>query len=79
MSLPIPVNDFWRNSVTLLPSYGAGPQDLAVALDLIRAGRVPVEKLITHRLDLDEAGRGFQLVAEARESMKVILFPHGSP
>jgi L-iditol 2-dehydrogenase len=75
VSLPIPVNDFWRNSVTVMPSYGAGPGDLAVALDLIRAGRVPVEELITHRLGLDEAGLGFRLVAEAGESMKVILYP----
>jgi L-iditol 2-dehydrogenase len=75
VSLPIPVNDFWRNSVTVMPSYGAGPADLAVALELIRAGRVPVEQLITHRLGLDEAGLGFRLVAEAGESMKVILYP----
>jgi L-iditol 2-dehydrogenase len=77
VELPVPVNDFWRNSITLLPSYGAAPADLAIALDLIRFGRVKVREMITHRLPLEEAGAGFQLVAEARESIKVILLPHG--
>jgi threonine dehydrogenase-like Zn-dependent dehydrogenase len=33
--------------------------------------------MITHRLSLDETGKGFQLVAEADESIKVIIFPGG--
>ncbi len=31
--------------------------------------------MITHRLPLAETGRGFQLVAEAGESLKVIIEP----
>jgi L-iditol 2-dehydrogenase len=75
ITIPIPVNDFWRNGITVMPSYGAAPFDLAVALELIRARRVPVRDMITHRLSLAEAGLGFRLVAEAKESMKVILEP----
>jgi len=73
--LPIPVNDFWRNSITVMTSYGAAPYDLTVALDLIRARRVPVAEMITHRLGLAETGLGFRLVAEAKESIKVIVEP----
>jgi L-iditol 2-dehydrogenase len=32
--------------------------------------------MITHRLTLAETGIGFQLVAEAKESIKVIIEPH---
>jgi threonine dehydrogenase-like Zn-dependent dehydrogenase len=32
--------------------------------------------MITHRLPLGEAGRGFQLVIEANDSIKVIIEPH---
>ncbi|NVM23931.1 MAG: alcohol dehydrogenase, partial [Desulfobacterales bacterium] len=39
------------------------------------ARRVPVREMITHRLSLAETGLGFQLVAEARESIKVIIEP----
>ena len=75
VNLPVPVNDFWRNGITLMPSYGAAPMDLTVALDLIRARRVPVHEMITHRLGLAETGKGFQLVASANESLKVIIEP----
>ncbi len=75
IELPVPVNDFWRNEIRVLPSYGNAPHDAAVAIELIRSGRVPVEKMITHRLSLAEAGLGFKLVAEAGEAIKVILYP----
>jgi L-iditol 2-dehydrogenase len=76
VELPVPVNEFWRNGITLLPSYGASPLDCAQAIELIRAGRVPVGQMITHRLSLKETGLGFNLVAEASESIKVIIEPH---
>jgi len=76
VELPVPVNDFWRNGITLLPSYGAAPLDCVQAIELIRARRVPVSKMITHRLPLKETALGFKLVAEAKESIKVIIEPH---
>lgn len=76
VKLPVPVNDFWRNGITLMPSYGGSPLDITVAIELIRARRVPVGEMITHRLSLAETGLGFQLVAEAGESIKVIIEPH---
>jgi L-iditol 2-dehydrogenase len=78
VELPVPVNDFWRNGITLLPSYGASPLDCTQAIELIRSGRVPVRKMITHRLSLAETALGFKLVAEASESIKVIIEPHRS-
>jgi len=77
--LPVPVNDFWRNEIKLMPSYGSAPLDTIEAIELIRAGRVPAAEMITHRLSLEEAGLGFQLVASAGESLKVILEPHRPP
>ena len=45
------------------------------ALELIRTKKVNVRDMITHRLSLKEAGLGFKLVAEASESLKVIIEP----
>jgi L-iditol 2-dehydrogenase len=73
--LPVPINDFWRNEVTVLTSYGASPKDLSQALNLITRRRVCVSDMITHRLGLSEAGRGFRLVADAGESLKVVIEP----
>jgi L-iditol 2-dehydrogenase len=75
VDLPVPVNEFWRNGITLMPSYGGSPVDISIAIEMIRARRVPVHEMITHRLGLAETGRGFQLVAEAGESIKVIIEP----
>ena len=76
VELSVPINEFWRNGIKLLPSYGNSPLDAAVAMELIRAGRVNVEDMITHRLPLGDIQRGFDLVAEAGESLKVVIEPH---
>jgi L-iditol 2-dehydrogenase len=72
---PMPLNDLWRREVTIRTAYGAAPEDLALALDLIANGRVQVSDLVTHRLPLDRAAEGFALVASAGESVKVVVEP----
>lgn len=74
--VPVPMNDLWRNEVTLMTSYGAGPLDIERAVKLMRSRSVSLIDMITHRLSLDEAGKGFRLVAGAEESIKVIIEPH---
>jgi len=75
-TIPISINDlFWRNEITLTTSYAASPADYTAALELIRARSVPIGKMITHRLGLAETGLGFQLVADAQNSIKVIIEP----
>lgn len=76
IDIPVPVNRFWRNEVKLMTSYGNSPQDALEAIELIRTKHVPVEKMITHRLPLTKAKEGFRMMADAGESIKVILEPH---
>ncbi|MBW1895807.1 MAG: zinc-dependent dehydrogenase [Deltaproteobacteria bacterium] len=76
VTLPISVNElFFRNDITLSTSYAGSPADHMLAMELIRARRINVKEMITHRLSLSEAGRGFQLVAQAQDSIKVIIEP----
>lgn len=77
VDIPVPINEFWRNEIRLIPSYGNSPLDATVAIELIRAGRVKVGGLITHRLPLEETDAGFRLVAAGGKSLKVIIEPHG--
>jgi L-iditol 2-dehydrogenase len=75
-TIPLAVNDlFWRNDVTVTTSYAAALGDLAQALELIRSRRVDVDPMITHRLGLADTGKGFALLAEGREAVKVIIEP----
>ncbi|MEA1871967.1 MAG: zinc-dependent dehydrogenase [Chloroflexota bacterium] len=76
VTIPISVNDlFWRNEITLTSSYAGSPADYTTALELICAGRMRVRDMITHRLGLAETDLGFQLVARAGDSIKVIIEP----
>ncbi len=73
--LPVPVNEFWRQSITLLPSYAGAPTDCAQAIDLLAHNIVPVTDMISHRLPLDQTQEGFRLVAESDQSLKVLILP----
>ncbi len=76
VTIPVSINElFFRNDITLTTSYAGSPADYQAALELIRAGVLPVRQMITHRLSLAEVGLGFQLVAEAKNSIKVIVEP----
>ena len=76
VTVPLSVNElFWRNEVTLTSSYAGSPADYAAALEMIQSRRVRVYEMITHQLSLAETGRGFQLVATPRDSIKVIIEP----
>ena len=74
--ISVPIVDFWRNELTMLSSYGAAPVDLEEALELIKDKRIDVKKMITHVLPLEKIQEGFNIVSEARESLKVVLNPH---
>jgi len=76
LNFVFPFFDFWNDGITLLSTYGGSPFDITNAIELMRAQRLPLREMITHRLPLEETGLGFQLVAEAKDSIKVIIEPH---
>jgi L-iditol 2-dehydrogenase len=72
----VPVNDFWMKEITIRTSYYCGPPDITEAMKLMESGTIVVDDLITHRLPLADIAKGFQLVVDGRESIKVIIKPH---
>lgn len=78
VELPVPINEFWRNDITLKPSYGNSPYDATVALDLIAARRVPVADMVTHRLPLEATPEGFRRMSSpGGDHLKIVIMPHG--
>ena len=73
--IAIPIPDFWRNELTVTSSYGAAPADLAAALALIANQTINVKDTITQTLPLSQIQAAFKIVAEAKESLKVVLEP----
>lgn len=77
VQVPLPFWDLWKDEIAMVNTYAASGEDLVTAMNLIRDKKVKVSDMVTHRLPLSAAGEGFRLTAEPRESLKVILFPHG--
>ena len=75
IDIPFPLFDLWNKQITMVSTYAGSPEDINIAIDLIKTKKVNVIDMISHILPLSEAAKGFQLVAKAKESMKVILKP----
>jgi L-iditol 2-dehydrogenase len=75
MSINVPLWDIWRDGITMTTSYAGSPSDIVMAIELMRARRLRVEDMITHRLSLSETGDGFKIVEKAQDSIKVIIEP----
>ncbi|MGH7927609.1 MAG: alcohol dehydrogenase catalytic domain-containing protein [Candidatus Binatia bacterium] len=75
VEVPIPLFDFWRDEISIVTSYAGSGEDLVESMELIRARKVRVAAMVTHRLPLAEAGLGFQLTANGQDSIKVIIDP----
>ena len=76
VKLPVPINQFWRNEITIKTSYGAAPKDLDEALNLLCKKKLGVKNMITHRLSLNQTAQGFKIMSIAGKSLKVIVQPN---
>ena len=74
-TVPLPLSEIWRDQITIVATYAGPPVDTEQAIELLHSRRIQVNDMITHRLPLAETARGFKLVAEGRESIKVIIKP----
>jgi L-iditol 2-dehydrogenase len=73
--VPVPFGDLWKDEVTITSTYAGGPKDFEQAIELLRSKKVVVSDMITHRFGLADAQKGFELVAKAGDSIKVIIEP----
>lgn len=75
VEIPVPFGDIWKDEVTITTTYAGSPKDITEAIELLRSKRVEISDMVTHRLPLEDTGKGFELVAEADESIKVVIEP----
>ena len=74
--LPVPINQFWRNEITIKTSYGASPKDLDESLKRLCKKKLGVKDMITHRFSLNQTAEGFKIMTNAGKSLKVIVQPN---
>jgi L-iditol 2-dehydrogenase len=75
VDVPFPLFELWNKQITMVSTYAGSPDDITTAIELITTKKVIVVDMISHTLPLSEAAKGFQLVAKAKDSIKVILEP----
>ncbi len=50
------------------------PRDIPAYIELYKSGRLPVEKLLTHMLSLNEINIGFERLAKGEAIRQIIRF-----
>ncbi|HJU47751.1 MAG TPA: zinc-binding dehydrogenase, partial [Gaiellaceae bacterium] len=73
--LPLPALSIPRMERRVLGSiYGSSrpERDFATTLAMYRSGRLPLDRLVSHVLPLDEVGRAFELMRTG-EALRVVL------
>lgn len=75
--LTIPALSLVAEERTLRGSYLGScvpGRDIPRFIDLHRAGRLPVERLLTHRIALDEVNEGFDRLARGEAVRQAVIF-----
>ena len=59
--------------------YGSSrpERDFPATLDLYREGRLPLDRLVSHRLPLEQVERGFELM-QSGDALRVVLELNGA-
>jgi L-iditol 2-dehydrogenase len=73
-ALPLPLATLYHHELTITTTYSSSPATLARAFWLLAAGKIDVERLITHRLPLDRLAEGVDLMRR-RQALKVYVTP----
>ena len=76
VELPLKMFDIWNKQIKIVSTYAGAPRDIADAIEFLKRKSLMVEDLITHRIGLDDIQKGFDLVSEAKESIKVVVYPN---
>ncbi len=70
--VPLDLGAIFFREVTLQSTYSAGPDDTRAALDLLAAGRIDTDSVISHRLPLERADEAYRMAATG-EALKVVV------
>lgn len=75
IKIPIHIFELWNKGVTVTSTYAGSPKDIKEAIEILKSRKIRVDDMITHRLPIEKAQLGFQIVAKAENSIKVIIEP----
>ena len=68
-------NKLWFSEIKFTFTYSTSQVETAAVLDMISAGRMDVESLVTHRFGLDQVPEAIELYKAAGQSIKQMIIP----
>jgi threonine dehydrogenase-like Zn-dependent dehydrogenase len=69
-----PIGDMWLKNINVVTGVANIQGHMDELLELVRDGRIDPKVIISHRLSLDEAAKGYELF-DNKEALKVVLDP----
>jgi L-iditol 2-dehydrogenase len=72
-TLKLSTFDFYFRELRLVPSYSCGPVETRRALELIGAGVVRANHVVTHRFPLAEAAEAYRVAALDKSAIKTLV------
>jgi len=76
IEVSIPFFELWNKQVKTYSTYAGAGKDIVEAIDLLKNRKIDVNDMVTHKLPMSKTAEGFKLVADAKDSMKVIIEPN---
>ena len=73
-SAQIPIGDMWLKNITLISGVANVQAHMDELIELIRHGRIDPKVIISHRMPLSEAAKGYEMF-DQKEALKVVLDP----
>jgi threonine dehydrogenase-like Zn-dependent dehydrogenase len=70
----VPIGDMWLKNINLVTGVANIQGHMDELIELIRDGRIDPKVIISHRLSLDEAPKGYEMF-DRKEALKVVLDP----
>jgi threonine dehydrogenase-like Zn-dependent dehydrogenase len=70
----VPIGDIWLKNITITAGVANIQGHMDEVIELIYHGRIDPKVMISHRLPLSEAPKGYELF-DAKEALKVVLEP----
>jgi 2-desacetyl-2-hydroxyethyl bacteriochlorophyllide A dehydrogenase len=72
----IPIGDLWLKNINITAGAANVQGHMDEVIELVRDGRLDPKVIISHRMPLSEAAKGYEMF-EQKEALKVVLDPTG--
>jgi L-iditol 2-dehydrogenase len=72
-------NKAYFDEITITSKYSSDHHDSYSYFRLLDSGRIDAARAITNRFDIADSAQAFEMLRNAEQSLKIVVYPHGKP